>query len=65
MVKLQNPNSHLQTLEQCKRKLQLQGSDPKECHKCSFAAPAFPFVSFCLEVEVVDRSGKKIYRILY
>lgn len=33
---------------------------PIKCHKCSFAAPAFPIVSFCLEVEVVDRSGEKL-----
>lgn len=64
MVKLQNPNPHLQRGDS--RTLQVKtpvtGLRPTKCHKCSFAAPGFPVVSFCLEVKVFDRSGKKNHR---
>lgn len=66
MVKLQNPNPHLQRGDS--RALQVKtpvtGLRPTKCHKCSFAAPGFPVVSFCLEVKVFDRSGKKNTEIL-
>lgn len=62
MVKLQNPTPHLQRGDS--RALQVKtpvtGLRPTKCHKCSFAAPGFPVVSFCLEVKVFDRSGKKL-----
>lgn len=62
MVKLQNPNSHLQRGDSRAVASQTPVTvlTSIKCHKCSFAAPAFPIASFCLEIEVVNRSGKKI-----
>lgn len=59
---MQNPNPHLQRGDSraVQVKTPVTGLRPMKCHKRSFAAPAFPIASFCLEVEVFDRSGKKI-----
>lgn len=61
MVKSQNPNPQLQRSgsRAMQVKTPITELRPIKCHKCSFAASGFSVLSFCLEVGVFDRSGKK------